>query len=90
MICPVLGSVMVDRLSWSFAHGCNPVVVFRLWWYRLGLFWYSASYFLFPYRVHQLLVGFAKDVGDGPVAECRDILDCWGFVKFEDFGVQYR
>ena len=38
VICPVLGSVMVDRFGWSFAHGCNPAAVFRLWWYRLGLF----------------------------------------------------
>jgi len=45
VICPVLGSVMVDRFGWSFAHGCNPAAVFRLWWYRLGLFLYNASAF---------------------------------------------
>ena len=44
-MCPVLGSVMVDRFGWSLAHGCKPTTVFRLWWYRLGLFLYIASSF---------------------------------------------
>ena len=45
VICPVDGSVMVDSFGWSFAFGCNPASVFRLWCYRLGLFLYSASSF---------------------------------------------
>ena len=31
VICPVLGSVMVDRFGWSLAHGCRPAAVFRSW-----------------------------------------------------------
>ena len=45
MICPVIGSVIVDRFGWSLAHGCNLAAILRLWWYRLGLFLYSASSF---------------------------------------------
>ena len=43
--CPVLVSVVVDRLGLSLAHGCRPAAVFRLWWYSLGLLFYSASSF---------------------------------------------
>jgi hypothetical protein len=45
VICPVLGSVIMDRFGWSLAHGCNPATVFRLRWYRLGLVLYSESFF---------------------------------------------
>ncbi len=30
VICPVVGSVMVDRFGWAFALGCNPAAVFRV------------------------------------------------------------
>jgi len=46
VICPVLESVMVVRFGWSLAHGCRPAAVFKLRWYRLGLFLYNASSFL--------------------------------------------
>ena len=32
VICPVLGSVMVDRFGWSLVHGCRPAAVCKLWW----------------------------------------------------------
>jgi len=54
-ICPVVGSVMVDRFGWSLAHYCNPAVVLRLWWYRLGLFLYSASLFFLTESMSFLL-----------------------------------
>ena len=28
VMCPVLGSVMVDRFGWSLAPGCRPAAVF--------------------------------------------------------------
>ena len=45
---------------------------------------------LFSHGVHEFLVGFAKDSGDGIVAECWDISHWWGFVKVEDFGSHDR
>ncbi len=43
----VSGSLTVVRLGWSLALGWRPAMVFRLLWYRFGLFLYvSSSFFL--------------------------------------------
>ena len=43
----VSGSLIVVRLGWSLALGWRPAMVFRLLWYRFGLFLYmSSSFFL--------------------------------------------
>ncbi len=42
----VFGSRMVDRFGWSLALGWRPAEVFRLVWYRFGLFLYKMSSFL--------------------------------------------
>ncbi len=50
VISPVVESVMVERLGWSFARGWRPAAVLRFWWYLLGLFLYSASSFFLLLR----------------------------------------
>ncbi len=55
VISPVLGSVMLDRFGWSLAYGCRPDAIFRMWWYLLGLFLYSASSFFFKESMSFLL-----------------------------------
>ncbi len=47
VISCVSGSLIVVRLGWSLALGWRPAMVFRLLWYRFGLFLYmSSSFFL--------------------------------------------
>ena len=41
----VSGSRIVVRFGWSLALGWRPAEVFRLAWYRLGLFLYMTSSF---------------------------------------------
>ena len=55
VICPVVGSVIMERFGWSLAHGCNPAIVLRLWWYRFNLLLYSASFFFLTESMSFLL-----------------------------------